>query len=155
MTSRSGSLAALLAVLLALTGCASVTAQNERAVTRAFQDWQHGRGGPLALLAPEATWTVAGSSVVAGRYTSRQQLIDQVIAPLNERFSKPLVPKVRSIVAAGDTVVVLFDVDGTARDGQPYRNTYSWHLRFRGEQVVDVVALFDPRAFDELWQRVK
>lgn len=156
MSARRASFALLLVVplLLAPSGCSSAS-RNERAVARAFEDWQRGTGSPIALLAPEATWTVAGSSVVSRRYGSRQAFLDQVAVPLNKRFSKPLVPTVRGTFADGDTVVVLFDAEGTARDGQAYRNTYTWYLRFEGEQVIDVVAMFDPRPFDELWQRVQ
>jgi uncharacterized protein len=52
--------------------------------------------------------------------------MEVVINPFNARLSKPLVPTVRGLYAAGDMVIALFDGEGTARDGRPYRNTYSW-----------------------------
>jgi ketosteroid isomerase-like protein len=149
---------------LALFGCAresvapaagtSAAQHHKRLAAQAFQRWRDGSGGPFELLAPDATWTIVGSSQVAGRYGSRQQFFDVVINPFNARLSRPLVPSVRALYADGDTVVVFFDGEAMARDGKPYRNTYTWYLRFRGDQVVDVVAFFDPVAFDELWSRV-
>jgi ketosteroid isomerase-like protein len=50
--------------------------------------------------------------------------------------------------------VILFDAEATARDGLPYRNTYSWYLRMRDGKVVSATAFFDTREFDEFWTRV-
>jgi ketosteroid isomerase-like protein len=38
----------------------------------------------------------------------------------------PTDPDVRRIYTDGDTVA-LFDAEGTARDGKPYRNAYTWY----------------------------
>ena len=56
--------------------------------------------------------------------------------------------------ADGDTVVVLWDGEGTALDGVPYRNAYAWFLTFRGARVAEAAAFFDSIAFDDLWRRV-
>jgi hypothetical protein len=57
--------------------------------------------------------------------------------------------------ADGDTVIVFFDASGTARDGKPYANTYSWFLDLRDGKIVKTFAFFDSVAFNELWERVK
>jgi hypothetical protein len=69
-------------------------------------------------------------------------------------MAEPLVPTVRGLYADGDTVVIFFDAAGTARDGRPYRNTYTWYFQMKGDQVVKVVAFFETRDFDDLWTRV-
>ena len=69
-------------------------------------------------------------------------------------MSAPLRPTVRGLHADGDWVVVLFDAEATARDGVPYRNTYSWHLRLAGGAIVEAVAFFDSIEFADLWARV-
>jgi ketosteroid isomerase-like protein len=51
-------------------------------------------------------------------------------------------------------VVILFDAAATAKDGQPYRNTYTWYFKMDGGKAVDVIAFFDTRHFDEFWNRV-
>jgi len=47
------------------------------------------------------------------------------------------------IAECGDTVIAFFDAHGTARDGQPYDNTYAWFLTMRDEQIVEAFAFFD------------
>jgi uncharacterized protein len=58
---------------------------------------------------------------------------------------------VREVYADGDTVVVVWDGEGTRLDGKPYENSYAWIMRFReGFLVVEATAYFDSIAFDEL-----
>lgn len=131
---------------------------NRERVNEAFAAWAGGTGGPFALLAPEATWTIVGNSPVSRTYGSRDEFIEVVIDPFNARMSAPLVPTVRHVFADGDWVIVLFDGSATARDGQPYRNTYTWYMRFDdrpgGPSVVEVIAFFDTIEFTDLWNRV-
>jgi ketosteroid isomerase-like protein len=132
-------------------------AAKERLRT-AFDAWAAGTGGPFDLLAEDATWTIVGNSPVSRKYGSRQEFIDVVIDPFNARMSAPLVPSVRGLFADGDWVVVLFDAEATARDGQPYRNTYTWYMRFAPDAeptpVVEVIAFFDTIEFTDFWRRV-
>lgn len=123
-------------------------------VRAAFEDWATGRGGPFTLLADDAQWTIVGNSPVSRTYTSRQDFLDVVIGPFNARMSEPLVPTVRGLYADGDWVVALFDAAATARDGRPYRNTYTWYLRLVDGAIVEAVAFFDTIEFTDLWTRV-
>lgn len=127
---------------------------NKALVVASFERWKNGTGGPFELLAPDAEWTIVGSSPFARTYRGRQEFIDTVIGPFNARMSAPLVPVVRGVFSDGDTVVILFDAAATARDGKPYRNTYSWYFQMRDGQVVKATAFFDNRDFDEFWNRV-
>jgi ketosteroid isomerase-like protein len=106
------------------------------------------------LLAPEAEWTIVGSSPLSKTYHSRQEFIDAVITPFNARMMKPLVPSVRGIFADADMVIIFFDVAATAKDGLPYRNTYTWYFQMKESKVVKAIAFFDTRDFDEFWKRV-
>jgi ketosteroid isomerase-like protein len=92
--------------------------------------------------------------VAARRYNSKKDFLSNVIRPFNSRMSTPLRPSVRDLFADGDRVVVVFDAEGAARDGIPYRNTYAWLMELRGERIVEVTAFFDSLAFNDLWQRV-
>jgi len=83
-----------------------------------------------------------------------QQFLDEVINPFNARMSEPLVPDVRGIYADGDIVIIFFDASATAKDGVPYRNTYTWYFQMRAGKVIKAIAFFDTRDFDELWTRV-
>jgi ketosteroid isomerase-like protein len=106
------------------------------------------------LLAPTAQWTIVGNPVMSKVYHSKQEFLDEVIRPFNARMSSPLVPAVRGLYADGDMVIALFDASGTARDGKPYTNTYSWYLRMRDGQIVEATAFFDSVEFNDFWTRI-
>ena len=128
--------------------------RNLETVRAGFDGWANGTGSPYEALADNATWEIVGNSVASRVYTSKEDLMSNVIRPFNARMSTPLRPTIRDIYADGDTVIVLFDAEGTARDGVPYRNTYSWFLTLADDRIVKGVAFFDSIAFNELWQRV-
>lgn len=127
---------------------------NTLLVTRKFDAWRDGTGGPYDLLAEDARWTITGNSLAAKTYPSREAFMSEVIRPFNARMSKPLSPTIRRLYAEGDTVVVFFDAAGVARDGKPYENTYAWFLRLQDGRIVEAHAFFDALAFDDLWRRV-
>jgi ketosteroid isomerase-like protein len=133
---------------------ADTTQSNKALVQSAFERWRAGTGSPFELLAPEADWTIVGSSPLSKTYPNRQAFLDEVIGPFNARMATPLVPSVRGIYADGDMVIAFFDAAATTKDGQPYRNTYTWYFRMEDAKVVSAVAFFDTREFDEFWDRV-
>jgi uncharacterized protein len=96
---------------------------NKAVVQASFDRWKSGTGGPFELLAPDAEWTIVGSSPLSKTYHSKKEFLDDVINPFNARMSTPLVPTIRGMYADGDTVIILFDAAATVRDGKPYHNT--------------------------------
>ena len=131
------------------------TSDSNKALVRAsFDRWRSGTGSPFELLAPETKWTIVGSSPLSKTCPSRQAFLDEVIGPFNARMATPLVPTVRGIYADGDMVIILFDAAATTKDGQPYRNTYTWYFQMAEGKAQNVVAFFDTREFDEFWTRV-
>jgi ketosteroid isomerase-like protein len=52
-------------------------------------------------------------------------------------------------------VIAPFDAEGIARDGKPNKNTYTWYMQVRGEQIVSLIAFFDTIEFTEFWNRIK
>jgi ketosteroid isomerase-like protein len=132
---------------------ASLSETNKALVRAGFERWANGTGSPFELLDADAEWTIVGSSPLSKTY-SRQAFLDEVIGPFNARMAQPLVPTIRGIYADGDMVVTFFDGAGVARDGQPYRNTYTWYFQMRDGIVFKAVAFFDVREFDEFWARV-
>jgi uncharacterized protein len=132
----------------------SLQASNKALVQASFERWEHGTGGPFELLAPDAEWTIVGSSPLSKTYRNKQAFIDEVINPFNARMTKPLVPTIRGLYADGDMVIIFFDGAATAKDGVPYHNTYTWYFQMKAGQVIKAVAFFDTREFDEFWSRV-
>ncbi|MBV9791196.1 MAG: nuclear transport factor 2 family protein [Chloroflexi bacterium] len=129
---------------------------NRTKVAAAFQGWIDGTSYISELLADDLQWEIVGNSLAAKHYTSKQQFLDEVLRPFGARFSERFRPTViRGIYADGDTVIVLWDGEGTALDGQSYTNTYAWFLTMRDGLVVRAVAFFDSIAFNDLWTRVQ
>jgi uncharacterized protein len=127
---------------------------NKAIVQASFDAWRTGSGSPFDLLAEDATWTIVGHSVASKTYGSRAEFLEEVIRPFNARLTSSLKPVIRNIYCDGDTVIVFFDADGTARDGKPYANTYAWFLDLRDGRIVKAFAFFDSLEFNYLWQRV-
>jgi uncharacterized protein len=132
-----------------------IESNNKKAIQAGFDAWRSGTGGVFDLLASDAKWTIVGNSPVSRTFTSRQEFLDVVITPFNARLSSRLVPTVRGVYADGDMVIVLWDGEGTARDGKPYKNTYTWYMRMRDGKIVDATAFFDTVEFNDFWTRIK
>jgi uncharacterized protein len=133
------------------------TETNRETVRRAFEAWQAGTSPISDLFAPEMVWRIEGHSVASREYASKQEFVDEVLAPFGARFSagerfRPV--RIRSIHADGDTVVVLWDGHGVANDGRPYDNSYAWIMELRDGEVVDGTAFYDSISFNDLWSRV-
>ena len=133
----------------------AIEARNKQAIQAAFDAWRNGTGGPFDLLAPDAKWTIVGNSPVSKTYETRQEFLDTVITPFNARLSSRLIPIIPALYAEGEMVIALFDAHGTARDGKPYRNTYSWYMLMRDGKIVDVTAFFDTIEFTDFWNRIQ
>ena len=130
------------------------TGNRERA-EKAFRDWQDGTGYITDLLADDLRWTIVGRSQVSKTFESKEQFVGEVLGPFGARFSEPFRPvALRGVYADGDTVVVLWDGEGTRLDGKPYENTYAWFMRFDEGLVVEATAFFDSITFNELWNEV-
>jgi ketosteroid isomerase-like protein len=142
------------APMLTAQSTATTESRNRQIVEASFKAWSDGTGSPFDLLADDARWTIVGRSAAAKTYESREAFMREVIRPFNARMKAPLEPSIRRVYADGDTVVVFFDAQGTARDGQPYANTYAWFLELRDGKVVEASAFFDTLEFNALWARV-
>lgn len=157
---RRATLVALMGLFALPMDTAAAQPQSERearnlAIVRSgFDAWRNGTGSPYDALADDATWEIAGNSAAARVYTSKEDFLANVIRPFNARMSARLIPTVRDTYTDGDTVIVFFDAQGTARDGLPYRNTYAWFLTMRDDKIVKASAFYDSTAFDDLWHRV-
>lgn len=141
-----------------VTGPAAESEANREVVRRAFDAWQQGTAPITDVFAPDMVWRIEGHSVASREYASRQEFVDEVLAPFGARFAsgerfRPV--RVRTILADGDTVVVVWDGHGVANDGQAYENSYAWVMRLAGGRVVDGTAFYDSITFNELWARVR
>lgn len=146
--------AAGVGLALAAQAAQSQADRNRALIQQSFDAWRDGTGGPYDLLADDAEWTIVGNNAASRTYPSREAFLSEVIRPFNARMATRLIPAIRRLYVEGDTVIVFFDAEGTARDGMPYRNTYAWFLEIRDGRIVRAHAFFDSIAFDEFWSRV-
>jgi hypothetical protein len=68
-------------------GSQAATEANRAAVRAAFGAWQAGTGAITSLFASDMQWRIEGRSAVSKGYRSRQQFIDEVLAPFGARFA--------------------------------------------------------------------
>jgi ketosteroid isomerase-like protein len=130
---------------------------NRKTIRDAFEAWKDGVGAITDVFAPEMRWRVEGHSLMSREYETKQQFIDELLAPFLARFSpeEPFRPVgVRSVYAEGDAVIVLWDGHGIANDGQPYGGGVAWFLKLRDGKVVEGAGFFDTLSFNDLWTRV-
>ncbi len=158
-----GLVAGVSATLL-LAGCASRAgmprryaaseAHNKQLIQRAFDQWAAGTGNFFDLLADDVQWTITGSSVYSKTYSGKQQFLAEAAAPLTVRLATPLVPTVRNLYADGDVVVAVWDGVATAKDGQPYRNTYCWAMTLKTDRITHATAFLDLIPYLDVLRRV-
>jgi uncharacterized protein len=131
---------------------------NRDIVTSAFEAWSAGEGYVTSIFDENMTWEIVGRSVVSRTYANAQRFIDEVLEPFGARFDPdaPFRPvNIRGVYADGDTVIVLWDGEGTTIAGTSYRNAYAWFMTLRDGKVVDGTAFYDSIAFNELWENVQ
>jgi uncharacterized protein len=129
--------------------------RNKQAVITAFNNWAAGTGSFFDLLTDDVTWTISGSSPHSRTYYSKQELMDEVIMPLNRRLSEKIVPAVRNVYADGNTVIVIWDGKAKATDGRPYLVSYAWFLEMKDGRIFRVTAFLDTIDFADIMQRIK
>ena len=128
-------------------------AEYKDLMRNAFDAWARGEGDFFRLLAEDVTWTVTGSSPVAGIYTSRRAFVEGATRPLGACLASAIVPTVHQIIADGDTVAVHWTGQATAFDGRPYNNTYCWIMRIAGGRVIEGTAFLHSELVTDLFAR--
>ncbi|KIC92625.1 nuclear transport factor 2 family protein [Flavihumibacter solisilvae] len=130
-------------------------ASNKEIISRAFQAWYDGNGNFFDLLAEDMHWEITGSSPYSKVYRSKQEFLDKVIIPLNNKLKVKIKPTVRNIFVDKDMVIALWDGEAIALDNRPYRSSYSWYMKMRNGKIMDVVAFLDGIEFTDIMKRIK
>lgn len=133
---------------------ASRETSNKQLIQAAFDHWAAGTGNFFDLLAGDVQWTITGSSAYSKTYPNKQQFLDQAATPLTIRLATPLVPKVSQLYADGDVVVAVWEGTATAKDGQPYRNTYCWVMTLKNGRITHVTAFLDLIPYLDVLRRI-
>ena len=118
--------------------------RNRKIVEDAVTAWKAGDGAAIfRIFAQDVQWTVIGSTEISGLYNGRQDFIDRALKPLGARIDGLITPEVVDIIAEGDRVVLQWNGTGRMTDGSPYRNQYSWVMRFKDGEVAEGTAYLD------------
>jgi len=128
--------------------------ENKKLIRQGFENWANGTASFFDLLADDLQWTITGSTRLSKTYTSKKQFMAEVIAPLNDRLSKKIVPKVSALYADGDMVIAIWDGQATAIDGKPYNATYEWNMQIKNGKIVKVTAFLDGIEFSDIMTRL-
>jgi ketosteroid isomerase-like protein len=113
-------------------------------VRAAFVDF--GRGNPgtlLELLAPDATYTIIGTTALSGTLRGRDEIVARLFTPLAAALATPLAVEIESITAEEDRIVVQARGRATLVSGAPYNNVYCFVFRIAGDRVAAITEYLD------------
>lgn len=132
-----------------------VEARNKQIVTEAFDRWAAGGTTFFGdVLSPDVVWEIKGSGPSAGTFRSVDAFVEQAVRPFVSRLSTPVRPISKQVWADGDHVIIQWDGEGVARDGQAYKNSYAWIFHMRDDKAVGVIAYLDLTPYDDVLQRI-
>lgn len=94
-------------------------------------------------------WTITGTNVLSGNYTSRKDLLERAIARLNESLVDGIRMNIHHIYVDGDTAIVEMSSVATAKKGHPYNNQYVWIQRFRDGKIIEARVYYDDVLVDK------
>lgn len=132
-----------------------VGARNKQIVTEAFDRWAAGGTTFFSdVLAPDVVWEIKGSGPSAGVFRGRDVFVEQAVRPFVSRLSTPVRPVSKQVWADGDHVVIQWEGEGVASDGQAYKNSYAWIFHMRDGKAVEVTAYLNLAPYDDVLQRI-
>jgi ketosteroid isomerase-like protein len=133
----------------------SLTDENRRIVTAAFDRWAAGGTSFFdEMLAPNVVWHIEGSGNSAGVFNGRAEFLEKAVRPFAARLSTPVRPIDVRVFADGDYVITHWEGHATARDGAEYRNRYAWIFRMQGRKVVEAWAFLDLTSYEDVLRRI-
>lgn len=132
-----------------------VEARNKQIVTEAFDRWAAGGTTFFSdVLSPAVVWEIKGSGRSAGTFRGLDAFVEQAVRPFVSRLSTPIRPIRKQVWADGDHVIIQWDGEGVARDGQAYKNSYAWIFHMRDGKAVGVIAYLDLTPYDDVLERI-
>lgn len=133
----------------------TTTETNRRAISEAFARWAAGGSTFFSdVLTDDVVWTIEGSGPSAGTFQGRADFVERAVRPFVSRLASPVRPTAYKLWADGEHVIVNWEGSGTARDGQPYANSYAWIFRMQDGKAVKVTAFLDLAPYDDVLRRI-
>ena len=97
----------------------------------------------------QVQWTITGTNVLSGLYTSRQDFVDRAIATVKSSLVGGIKMKIPHIYVDGDTAIVEMEAIATAKRGHAYSNQYVWIQRFKEGKIVEARVYYDDVLVDK------
>jgi len=86
---------------------ATRTETNREIIRQAFDAWHQGTAPITGVFAPDMAWRIEGHSAASKEYRSKQQFINEVLAPFGARFTE------------SEPMATLSSLSGTAAGSPP------------------------------------
>ena len=120
------------------------TAENKQLMQAIFDELANGNGQPFVdAMAENFCWRIIGSTEWSGDYQGKQDVLDNLFAPLIAQFQDQYRNKVTRLIAENDFVVAECRGQVTTKRGKPYNNTYCWVCRFSDGKLVELIEYMD------------
>lgn len=103
-------------------------------------------------VADDVDWTVMGTHPLAGRYLSKQALVESTFAKLSQVLPQGVQLHVENVIVKDDQAVVELHSLATAKNGMRFDNRYCWVVYFRDSMIVRVRAYLDSALVARLFQ---
>lgn len=129
----------------------SGTEENEITVTKAFEQWQEGKGNFFDLLDEHVEWRVSGSGIFSGSYKGKQGFLKKAVIPINDQLTTTIKSELIDISVDGKTVWLHWLGTASSKSGKIYHNEYAWKLEFNKGKIVKAVAFLDTQALENLF----
>ena len=108
--------------------------------------------GPfVAALADDLTWTVTGTSPIAGVYTSKADYLAGVLGPLSARLAAVPTLRVKRMLVDGEWAALHLEGRGSGKRGENYDMDYCWMIRVQDQQIREVVGFYDTTKVNALF----
>jgi len=119
--------------------------QNKQLLQHIYAEISKGNGQVLLdSLADDIQWTIIGTTVLSGTFRGKQEVINKLLKPLRERLADgPIVFSVDRLIAEGEYVVMQAHGQATAKNGNPYNNTYCIVCRIVDGKVKEMTDYID------------
>jgi uncharacterized protein len=99
--------------------------ENDQLLRHIYEQISVGNSTPLLdHMHDNITWTIIGTTGLSGTFRGRQEVVDELMAPLRSHLATPISFSIRRVLADGDWTVLLADGAATTIAGRPYNNTY-------------------------------
>ena len=106
----------------------------------------------LDRLAEDLVFTATGTSPLAGRYTSKAEYQEKVLARLHERLATPIRPTIEQLLVDGEWATVRFRSDGVhGHNGADFSMQYCWLIRVVDERIVEIIGFYDAKKMLDLF----